>query len=99
MKNASQLILHGHILVNGTIIRTKSYILKSNDIIEVAKNTKSRSLIKKNIDRSNFWPIPQKYFVINYNTLQILFILNETNVFPFLNHYLNLNSIFLNIKK
>lgn len=99
MKNASQLILHGHILVNGITIRTKSYILKNNDIIEVAKNLKSRALIKKNIDRSNFWPVPQKYFIINYNTLQILFILNENNVFPFLNHYLNLNSMFLNIKK
>jgi len=99
MKNAGQLILHGHVLVNGSPVKTKSYILKNNDLIEIAKNTKSRALIKKNIDRSNFWPIPQKYLIINYNTLQILFILNENNISPFFNHYLNLNSIFLNIKK
>lgn len=99
MKNAGQLILHGHILVNGQTIRTKSYILKDNDVVEVAKNIKSRTLVKENIDRSNFWPIPQKYFIINYNTLQILFILNDNNVFPFFNHYLHINSIFLNIKK
>lgn len=99
MKNAGQLILHGHVLINGLTVRTKSYRLKNNDLIEIAKNTKSRILIKKNIDRSNFWPIPQKYLIINYNTLQILFILNENNILPFFNHYLNLNSLFLNLKK
>ena len=99
MKNAGQLILHGHILVNGVVIRSKSYKVKNNDLIEIAKSIKSRILIKNNIDRSNFWPIPQKYFIINYNTLQILFILNEKNILPFFNHYLNLNSIFLNVKK
>ena len=50
-KSAAQLILHGHILVNGKPITTKSYILKTNDLIEVAHNTKSRALIKKNLDR------------------------------------------------
>ena len=98
-KNASQLILHGHVLVNGITVRTKSYILKKNDLIEIAKNIKSRKLVKKNLNRSNFWPIPQKYFIVNYRTLQILFILNEKNVYPLLNHYLHLNSVFLNIKK
>ena len=93
------MILHGHVLVNGITVRTKSYILKKNDLIEIAKNIKSRKLVKKNLNRSNFWPIPQKYFIVNYRTLQILFILNEKNVYPLLNHYLHLNSVFLNIKK
>jgi len=99
IKNADQLILHGHILVNGKVIRTKSYILKTNDLVEVTPSVKSRALIKKNIDRSNFWPIPQKYLIVNYNTLQILFILNENNILPLFDHYLNVNSLFLNIKK
>ena len=73
-KSAAQLILHGHILVNGLPVKTKSYILKPNDLIEVAFNVKSRSLIKKNLDRSNFWPIPPKHLSINYRTLQILFL-------------------------
>lgn len=100
IKGASQLILHGHVLVNGVPVRTKSYILKTNDLIEIAYNTKSRDLIKKNLDRSNFWPIPPKHLLINYKTLQILFVYrNTSNLMPVFNHYLNIDSIITNIKK
>jgi ribosomal protein S4 len=100
IKSAGQLILHGHILVNGVTVRIKSYQVKNNDLIEIAYNIKSRNLIKKSIDRSNFWPLPQKHLVINYNTLQILFILNNKfNIIPIFNHYLNINSLFINLKK
>lgn len=100
IRGASQLILHGHILVNGKIIRTKSYLIKNNDLIEVAVNTKSRNLVKKNIDGSNFWPIPPKNLIINYNTFQILFITDEQlDAIPNFNHYLNINSLVANIKK
>ncbi len=100
IKGASQLILHGHILVNGSPVRTKSYILKTNDLIEIAHNVKSRNLIKKNLDRSNFWPIPPKHLLINYKTLQILFVYrNTSNLMPVFNHYLNIDSIITNIKK
>lgn len=37
IKSAGQLILHGHVLVNGTPVRTKSYVLKANDLIEIAQ--------------------------------------------------------------
>jgi len=100
IKGASQLILHGHVLVNGSPVRTKSYILKTNDLIEIAYNTKSRNLVKKNLDRSNFWPIPPKHLLINYKTLQILFVYrNTSNLMPVFNHYLNIDSIITNIKK
>lgn len=100
IKGASQLILHGHVLVNGSPVKTKSYILKTNDLIEIAYNTKSRNLVKKNLDRSNFWPIPPKHLLINYKTLQILFVYNNTsNLMPVFNHYLNIDSIITNIKK
>ena len=99
-KSAGQLILHGHILINGAPITTKSYILKTNDLIEVAYNVKSRSLIKKNLDRSNFWPIPPKHLFINYRTLQILFLYTDSSNFvPVFNHYLNLSSLVANIKR
>lgn len=99
-KSAAQLILHGHILVNGLPVKTKSYILKPNDLIEVAFNVKSRSLIKKNLDRSNFWPIPPKHLSINYRTLQILFLYTDSsNLVPVFNHYLNLSSVVTNIKR
>jgi len=100
IKGASQLILHGHVLVNGSPVRTKSYILKTNDLVEIAYNTKSRNLVKKNLDRSNFWPIPPKHLLINYKTLQILFVYrNTSNLMPVFNHYLNIDSVIRNIKK
>ena len=100
VESARQLILHGHVFVNGSIVKTKSYILKENDLIEVSYSPKVRALVKKNLDRSNFWPIPPKHLVINYRTLQILFIYSDaSNLMPVLNYYLNLNSIAANIKK
>ena len=99
-KSAAQLILHGHVLVNGVSITTKSYILKPNDLIEITLNSKSRQLVKKNLDRSNFWPLPPKHLAINYRTLQILFLYTEdSNFVPVFNHYLNVNSIVANIKR
>lgn len=100
VKGSSQLILHGHVLVNGNIVRNKSYVLKTNDVIEIARNTKSRSLIKKNLDRSNFWPIPPKHLLINYKTLQILFVYSDSaDSMPVFNHYLNFDSIVTNIRQ
>lgn len=99
-KSAAQLILHGHVLVNGAPITIKSYILKPNDLVEITLNAKSRQLVKKNLDRSNFWPLPPKHLAINYRTLQILFLYTEdSNFVPVFNHYLNLNSIVANIKR
>jgi small subunit ribosomal protein S4 len=100
IKEASQLILHGHVLVNGAPIRTKSYILKSTDLIEIAYNSKSRVLVKKSLDRSNFWPVPPKHLLVNYRTLQILFVYSQgSNLMPVFNHYLNLDSVISSIKK
>jgi len=53
IQEASQLISHGHIFVNGKSVKIKSYKLKSNDLIEISYNKKSRALIKKNISDSN----------------------------------------------
>jgi small subunit ribosomal protein S4 len=100
IKNASQLILHGCILVNGILVKTKSYNLKTNDLVEIAHSTKSRNLVKKILDQSNFWPIPPKHLLINYKTLQILFIYTDSsNSIPVFNHYLNVDSVVINIKK
>lgn len=45
--HAKQLISHGHIQVNGKKVKTPSYILRPNDLIQVASNPQSRKLIKK----------------------------------------------------
>lgn len=100
IKEASQLILHGHVLVNKVPVRIKSFILETTDLIEIDSNPKSRALVKQSLDKSNFWPIPPKHLLINYRTLQILFLYTEdSNLMPIFNHYLNVNSVISNIKK
>lgn len=100
IRGASQLILHGHVLVNGKPVKTKSYLVRNNDLIEIAYNVTSRDLVKKSIDRSNFWPIPPKNLIINYNTFQILFIIDEQfGSLASFNHYLDINSVVANVKK
>ena len=100
IKSARQLILHGHIKVNGESVKSSSYLLKKNDIIEVAPNIKSRALIRNNIDLSNFWPIPPSYLQINYNTFQIIVgFSEESTLLPTFSYCLNVNSIISNINK
>jgi small subunit ribosomal protein S4 len=100
IQSARQFILHGHVSVNNNIIKTSSYIIKNNDLIEISKNKKSRLLVKKSIDRSNFWPIPPRYLHINYKTLQIIAQFAENTPFiPMFPFYLNVNSIISNINR
>ena len=92
--SARQLIKHGHIIVNNSKIKTPSFILKTDDIIEISKTSiKSRQLVKESIDKSNFWPIPPKYLIVNYNTLQIIFLYKkEGNFLPKFTYHLNLQT-------
>lgn len=99
ISGARKLILHRHILVNGKAVTSGSFVLQPNDLIEVAYNNKSRNLVKKNLVRFNFWPIPSKYLLINYKTLQILFLYTDSfNLLPIFNHYLNISSVVASVK-
>mgnify|MGYP001117919971 CR=1 FL=1 len=69
IRNARQLILHGHIYINDKIITSYSYFLRKSDRIRV-KFT-SRKHIQRNIKYSNYWPLPLSYLTINYRTLEI----------------------------
>lgn len=100
IREATQIILHGHILVNHCPVKTKSYVLKNNDLIEVQPSLKARKAIKKNLLTSNFWPIPPKHLLVNYRTLQILFNYSEnSNQVSVLSSYLNLNSIIAEVRR
>jgi ribosomal protein S4 len=99
IKTASQLILHGHIHVNSKPVKNKSYSLKPNDLIEVANNRKSRALIKNNLNKSDFWPLPPKHLLVNYSTLQILFVYQkDSNLMPLFSNYLDLDSVITNFR-
>ena len=100
IKEARKFILHKHVLVNKTFVTTGSFNLKSNDLIEISGNVKSRNWVKQNLLKFNFWLIPSKHLQINYRTLQILFLYTDSlNLFPTFNHYLNLTSVVDSIKK
>nr|UXN44355.1 ribosomal protein S4 [Haslea karadagensis] len=95
LRNASQVINHGYIKVNGVKVTNKSYMLKQGDFIEI--NPNYLHLIRQNIKNSEFWPIPPKYLIINYNTMQIIF--GEIKDFDFSTYFpfkLNIDSVIVN---
>ena len=71
IRNARQLILHGHIYINNKIMTSYSYLLKKSDRIGV--KTTIRKHIQQNIMFSNYWPLPLSYLTINYRTLEIYY--------------------------
>lgn len=99
VKEARKFVLHKHVLVNQKYVMAGSYILKPNDLIELSEKNKTRNFVKQNITDFNFWPIPAKHLLINYKTLQILFLDTDSLNLTKFNHYLNLSSIVSNIKK
>jgi ribosomal protein S4 len=95
IRNAQQLITHGKILVNNKIVKSKSYILKTGDLIKI--DFKDVKLIELNISKSNIWPIPPKHLIINYKTMQIIFNnINYTNLATISQTYLNLEKVLIN---
>ena len=100
VKNARQLILHGHILVNNKIVKTSSYIVKNNDLISIKMSKKTVEIIRNNVDRSNFWPVPPDNLCINYNILQIMVCLdNKKLIYPNFSHSIKINSVISNINR
>lgn len=86
VKNAQQLILHGHVEVNKIQTKIKGYILQKGDIVNF--NLKSINLFEKHVINGFNWPAPPKYLLINYRILQILFLgdtksINIANEFSF----------------
>lgn len=66
---AKQMIKHGHFLVNKIRVTKHDYFLRYGDIVQVAGSRKSRDLVKENLFRSIFWPLPPAYLKVNYKTL------------------------------
>lgn len=74
MRSARQLILHGKVYVNESQVKIKAYKLKYGDVVSL--NLDCLELYENHIIDSIKWPIPPKHLVINYKTLQILFLGN-----------------------
>lgn len=71
IRNAQQLITHGKVLVNHKEIKIKSYKLQPGELISV--KPKFYKLIENNIRSAEIWPLPPKYLIVNYKTMQIIF--------------------------
>lgn len=91
VKNAQQLILHGHVFVNNRQVKSKSFLLKKGDKISI--DPKNHKLVEYYILNSLMWPLFPKYLYIDYSIFQILIIdsIKPTNNFYYF--WLNLKSI------
>lgn len=72
IKHAQQMILHGHIELNGKKIKSNNCFLKHGDVVSVKKCQKSRDIVRSCVFKNNFWPIPPKYLKINFRTLTVV---------------------------
>jgi ribosomal protein S4 len=80
IRSARQYIAHGHINVNKIPIKNSSFILKSGDLVSL--NSVLSKKYKKNLTSSLNWPLYPNYLIINYKTMEILFLgsfIDETN--------------------
>lgn len=98
IKAARQLIFHGHVVVNGSIVKTSSFFLKSGDLIKLPLIFIDK--LQLNLVMSSTWPLIPSYLIINYKILQILFL---SNLLKIINHFfytfffLKLHKFFINI--
>ena len=99
VRSARQLILHGKVYVNQIQVKSKAYNLKKGDIINLSLDC--LNLYENYIIESIKWPIPPKHLLINYKTLQILFIesLESTNIANEFLFNLRLQKILINYSK
>jgi ribosomal protein S4 len=74
LRSAGQLITHGKVYVNNHQIKSKSYLINIGDLISL--DPKFSKLYEISIVRSLKWPLPPKNLLINFNTMQILFLSN-----------------------
>ncbi len=53
-----QLVVHGHIRVNGRKVASPSYGVKVGDVIEVRNSDKTRTTVKKNLEATQMTVVP-----------------------------------------
>jgi len=99
VRSAQQLILHGKVYVNQVQVKSKAYHLKSGDVVNLSLD--SLNLYENHIINSIKWSVPPKHLLINYRTLQILFLnnLESTNLASEFLFNLKLQKILVNSSK
>lgn len=57
-KEARQLVVHNHFLVNGKKVNVPSYLLKAGDTVEISTNSRSSEKIKSVLEANASRPVP-----------------------------------------
>jgi ribosomal protein S4 len=77
IRSARQYIYHGHVNVNSKTIKSKSFRVKPGDLISLTYiSTTMHNLYKKNLAYSTTWPLCPSHLVVNYKTMEIVFLGN-----------------------
>ena len=66
---ARQMVIHGHILVNGSRVNKPSYAVRKGDVISVKETSKKMQLVKEGMERSQARPI-LSYFRVDKKNLR-----------------------------
>ena len=93
VRNSRQIISHGHVKVNDTIVKYSSFLVKKGDKITLKKEL--HELIEYRMTETVFWPFPPKHTQISYKIFQICIIedIKYSNVCNNLGIWLDWNSI------
>lgn len=77
IRQAQQMVHHGHVKLNGCGIRIPSVKLKFKDQISISQKSKMKDIVRTNLMSSKFWPTPPPYLKVNYRTLHVINISND----------------------
>ena len=66
---ARQMVVHGHVLVNGQRVRTPSYACRVDHVIDIKDSNKSRLLATRNLEISTSRAVPD-WLVLNKDAMR-----------------------------
>lgn len=66
---AKQLINHGHVLLNGTLVNIPSFACQPKQVIKIKSSSASQNLVKRNLDLGESIVVPQ-HLTLNRDNLE-----------------------------
>lgn len=72
IRQARQLISHGHVYINGKKEKHGSNNISYRDMVSISNSPEIRSIVRANLFQTRFWPLPSRNLKINYNTLEVI---------------------------
>ena len=66
---ARQLVVHGHVKVNGRKVSSPSFNVKTGDVVEVRDSAKTKAVVQKNLDANQMVTVPD-WLLLNKEALK-----------------------------